>query len=173
MTSAPNARTAFLPACFAVYKASSAARTSSLRSTPGLGYVATPADAPIAIRASTSFLPIRSTTSLATARLSAWPSPGRSSANSSPPRRYPLAAVPKARADSLQNAVPGRMTEPVVDPLEVVEVEQTERHRTARLRPYELPLELLLEAPFVAEARERIGKGELHRRERVSNRALV
>ena len=92
-----------------------------------------------------------------------------------------VAAEPVGLADPAQLArhvrehtVAGRMPVAVVDLLEVVEVEETDRERLpGRRRLLELDLQLLLEVPVVAEAGERIGQGEPHRPQRVERRALV
>jgi hypothetical protein len=66
------------------------------------------------------------------------------------------------------------VAEQIVDPLEVVDVEQAERERRARrVRLRQLALEAIVEVPVVAEARERVGECETHGPERVIGRALV
>ena len=66
------------------------------------------------------------------------------------------------------------MAEAVVDPLEVVDVEEAERdERVGLVGERQLALEPLVEVAVVAEAGQRIGEREPHRAEGAVRRALV
>jgi hypothetical protein len=66
------------------------------------------------------------------------------------------------------------MSVAVVDPLEIVDIEEAERERKALIpRPVEIVLEPPLEVAVVAEPGERIGERQAHRPERAMHRALV
>src|SRR5581483_11285890 len=85
-----------------------------------------------------------------------------------------LAALPEARRDLPEDAVADRVTEAVVDLLEVVDVDETERERAAfLLRRRQLALQPLVEVPVVPEAGERVGQREAHRLHGGERRALV
>ena len=85
-----------------------------------------------------------------------------------------LAALPQARRELREHAVPDRMPEAVVDLLEVVDVEEEQRQAEAlALRLVEVALQALVEVTVVAEARERVGQREPHRAKRAVHRALV
>ena len=85
-----------------------------------------------------------------------------------------LAALAEPSGDLRQHLVAGRVAEAVVDPLEVVDVDEAERQRQiVLLRRSELALQPLVEVAMVAEAGERVGEGEPHRRQGAVLRALV
>ena len=85
-----------------------------------------------------------------------------------------LAALAQPRRDEREHAVAGRMAEAVVDPLEVVDVEEAERdERVGLVGERELALQPLVEVAVVAEAGQRVGQREAHRAERAMRRALV
>ena len=89
---------------------------------------------------------------------------GRRMANSSPPTRKDRSTLRKPaldqRAEVGQRLVAEGVALGVVDRLEVVEVDQHQRHRRAiALRGVDLAIELLLEGPMVAEPGQRIGQG--------------
>ena len=85
-----------------------------------------------------------------------------------------LAALSQPRRDLAEHRVAHRMAVVVVDLLEVVEVEEAQRNRSAGLlRQDELPLQPLVEAPVIAETGEWIGEGEPHRLHRLERRTLV
>ena len=117
---------------------------------------------------------MRSTIERATALAcrSSWP--GRRTANSSPPSRNASPPCRSREATWLSTASPIGMAVLVVDRLQVVEVEEAERDRGAVvLRRDELALQPFVEAPMVAESRQRIGEGEAHRLHGLERRALV
>src|SRR5207253_4464843 len=85
-----------------------------------------------------------------------------------------LATLAQPGGDLREHAVSGGMAEAIVDLLEVVDVDETERQRRVGLfRVQELALETLVEVTVVPEARERVREGEPHRAERTVRRALV
>src|SRR6185295_2120134 len=85
-----------------------------------------------------------------------------------------LATLAEALPHLAEHAVAGGMAEAIVDPLEVVDVDEAERERLVLLLgDRELALQALVEVPVVAEVRERIGEREPHRAERAIRRALV
>ena len=85
-----------------------------------------------------------------------------------------LSALTEPRRDLREHAVPRRVSEAVVDPLEVVDVHQAERQRACLLfGVQQLALQSLVEVAVVAEAGEGIREREPHRAERAVSRALV
>ena len=85
-----------------------------------------------------------------------------------------LATLTQAGRDLREDSVARRVTEAVVDLLEVVDVDEAERDRVAALLGVEqLALQPLVEMAVVAEPRQRVGQGEAHRAERAEGRALV
>src|SRR5205809_7979259 len=75
-----------------------------------------------------------------------------------------LAAGPEPRADLREDAIAGRVAEAVVDPLEVVDVEEAQRQRRPTLaRTIELVANSLVEVPVIAEPGERVGERKSHR----------
>jgi len=85
-----------------------------------------------------------------------------------------LAALAEPRTDLREDAVPRRMPVAVVDPLEVVDVDEAERQRPRLLlRAQQLALEPLVELAVIAEPGQRIREGEPHRPQRSVRRALV
>ena len=80
----------------------------------------------------------------------------------------------QARRHLRQDLVAGRVPVPVVDLLEVVDVEQDEREREAFvLGLVQVVLEPLVEVAVVAEPGERVGERQAHRLQRAVHRALV
>ena len=78
-----------------------------------------------------------------------------------------LSALTEPRRDLREHAVPRRVSEAVVDPLEVVDVHQAERQRACLLfGVQQLALQSLVEVAVVAEAGEGIREREPHRAER-------
>src|SRR5215211_5212081 len=66
------------------------------------------------------------------------------------------------------------MAEAIVDPLEVVEIDQAEAERkTTLVRVPQLPLESFMEMPVVSESGQRVRQGEPHGPKRADDRALV
>ena len=85
-----------------------------------------------------------------------------------------LTRVAQPGRDLREHLVARRVAVAVVDLLEVVEVEQHDRQRQARLLgAFELRLQLLLEVPMVAEPGERVGLRQAHGAQRVVRRALM
>ncbi len=85
-----------------------------------------------------------------------------------------LAALPQQPAHARENPIAGRMTEAVVDALEIVDVDQAERQPGPNpLGRGQLHLHPLLEVAVVAEPGERIGQRELHRPHFPGARALI
>jgi hypothetical protein len=85
-----------------------------------------------------------------------------------------LAPLPEPGGDLREDPVSGRVPELVVDALEVVDVEETERdHAPVLVRVAELALQPLVEMTVVAEAGERVREREAHRIEGAVRRALV
>src|SRR5438445_564714 len=85
-----------------------------------------------------------------------------------------LAALAQPPGDLREDAVARGMAEAVVDPLEVVDVDQAERQRLrVVLGSDELALQPLVEVAMVAEPGERIGEREPHRAQLAERRALV
>ena len=85
-----------------------------------------------------------------------------------------LATLTQAGRHLRQDLVTGRMPVPVVDLLEVVDVEQDEGQREALLLSLvQVVLEPLVEVPVVAEPCERVGERQAHRLQRAVHRALV
>ena len=85
-----------------------------------------------------------------------------------------LAALAEAGRHLREDAVADRVAVPVVDLLEVVDVEQAERERDASLlRLVEVVLEALVEVAVVAEPGQRVGERQAHRLQRAVHRALV
>ena len=75
-----------------------------------------------------------------------------------------LAALPQLPRYLREDAIAGRMSKPVVDLLEVVDVHEAERQRRrVLLRRLQLALEPLVEVTVIAEPRERIRQRETHR----------
>jgi hypothetical protein len=85
-----------------------------------------------------------------------------------------LAALAQVRGQLREHLVAARVAVAVVDPLEVVDVDQAEAERVAlRLRVGELALEPVVEVTMVAEPGERVGEREPHRAELAEGGALV
>ena len=85
-----------------------------------------------------------------------------------------LAVLAQLRRQLGEQAVALGMPEQVVDPLEVVDVEQAEREgRSAGFRLHQLALEALVEVAVVPEPGERVGQCKTHRAQSVVGRALV
>ena len=85
-----------------------------------------------------------------------------------------LSTLTEPRRDLREHTVPRRVSEAVVDPLEVVDVHQAERQRACLLfGVQQLALQSLVEVAVVAEAGEGIREREPHRAERAVGRALV
>src|SRR3954471_6105996 len=85
-----------------------------------------------------------------------------------------LAGLPQAGREPREDAVAGRVAEAVVDPLEVVHVDEAEGQRQRLLlRVPQLALDPFVEMPAVAEARQRVGQRQAHRAQRADDRALV
>ena len=85
-----------------------------------------------------------------------------------------LACLTQARRELRQHAVARRMAEAIVDPLEVVDVDQAEAEReTTFVRVPQLPLKAFVEVPVVAEAGQRIRQGQPHGPEGADDRTLV
>ena len=85
-----------------------------------------------------------------------------------------LTALAEAARHLRQHAVARGVAEAVVDPLEVVDVDQADRHGHVLLLGLDQGLlEPLVEVAVVAEAGERVGEGEPHRLQRAEGRALV
>ena len=75
-----------------------------------------------------------------------------------------LAVLAQVGRDLREHAVAGRVSEEVVDALEVVDVDQAEAEAGAcALGLDQLALEAVVEVAVVAKAGQRIGQGELHR----------
>src|SRR5262249_61950409 len=67
-----------------------------------------------------------------------------------------------------------RMPEAVVDPLEVVDVDETEGERPAAAEGvFELARQAFVKVSVIAETRQRISEREAHRSQRAKQRALV
>ena len=85
-----------------------------------------------------------------------------------------LAALAESGRQLRQHLVAAGMAVAVVDPLEVVDVDQADAERIALLaRVGELALEPIVEMAVVAESRKRVGQGEPHRAELAERRTLV
>ena len=85
-----------------------------------------------------------------------------------------LAALPEVRRQLGEHLVAARMAEAVVDPLEVVDVDEAEAERVAlRARVGDLALEPVVEVAVVAEPGQRVGEREPHRAQLAEGRALV
>ncbi len=85
-----------------------------------------------------------------------------------------LAVLAEAPADAGEHTVADRVSVEVVDPLEVVHVDQAERERLiVGLGAEQLVLQPLLEAAVVAEPAQRVGQREPHRAQRLVGGALV
>ena len=85
-----------------------------------------------------------------------------------------LAALAEACRHLREDAIADRVAVPVVDLLEVVDVEQDEREREPLvLCLVQVVLEALVEVAVVAEPGERVGERQAHRLQRAVHRALV
>jgi hypothetical protein len=85
-----------------------------------------------------------------------------------------LAALAEPCTDLREDAVPRRMPVAVVDPLEVVDVDEAVRQRPRQLlRTQQLALEPLVELTVIAKTGQRIREREAHRPQRAVRRALV
>ena len=85
-----------------------------------------------------------------------------------------LAVLAKRRRQAGEDAVAGGVPEEVVDPLEIVHVDEAEAEAAAlALGLDQLTLEPIVEVAVVAEPRQRVGQREPHRAERAVGRALV
>ena len=108
---------------------------------------------------------MRSASSSASSRLDS----GRMTANSSPPTRQAMSVArttpPDPVGDLGQHGVAAEVADAVVDPLEVVEVEDDQRHEAlVALRARAISrLEELVEEPAVVQAGERVELGLLAR----------
>ena len=85
-----------------------------------------------------------------------------------------LASLAQPRRDLREHAVARGVPVLVVDPLEVVDVDQAEAERHAGfLCGDELTLQPLVEVPVVAEPGQRVGERKPHRAQRAVRRSLV
>ena len=85
-----------------------------------------------------------------------------------------LSVLTQPRGDLREDLVAPRVPEPVVELFEVVDVEDADAQRHPLvLRLRQVAIEPLVEMAVVAQAGERVGEGEAHRRELPEDRALV